>query len=56
MGFWFTGKHKAWVYSGRSKRNITSRETLDEIRESKGSHKVAKGEKEKETSQLKIAV
>jgi curved DNA-binding protein CbpA len=56
LGFWFSGKHKAWVFSGRPKRNITSRETLDEIRASKGSHKVEKEEKEKQKSQLKIAV
>jgi hypothetical protein len=58
LGFWFTGKHKAWVYSGKSKRNISSRETLDEIRASKGSQKVETGkkEKEKEKNPLKIAV
>ena len=54
LGFWFSGKHKAWIYSGRAKRNITSRETLDEIRASKGSQKVQKEEKEK--YQLKVAV
>jgi len=48
LGFWFTKKHKAWVYSGRAKLNISSRETLDQIRASKGSQKVAKQEKEKE--------
>ena len=40
LGFWFSGKHKAWIFSGRNKRNITSRETLDEIRARKGSQKI----------------
>jgi len=54
LGFWFSGKHKAWVFSGKAKRNITSRETLDEIRARKGSQKVEKEEKEKYP--LKLAV
>jgi hypothetical protein len=44
LGFWFTSKHKAWVYSGRAKRNISGRETLDEIRARKGSRKIEKEE------------
>jgi len=56
LGFWFSGKHKAWVFSGKAKRNITSRETLDEIRARKGSQKVEKEEKEKEKYPLKLAV
>jgi hypothetical protein len=56
LGFWFTGKHKAWVFSGKSKRNITSRETLDEIRASKGSLKVKKEEKDNKYYPLKVAV
>jgi hypothetical protein len=56
LGFWFSGKHKAWVYSGRPKKNIKSNETLDEIRARKGSHKVEKEEQEKEKKPLKIAV
>ena len=46
LGFWFSGKHKAWVYSGKPKKNIKSRETLDEIRARKGSQKIEKEEKE----------
>ena len=42
LGFWFSGKHKAWVFSGKAKKNITSRETLDEIRARKGSQKIHK--------------
>jgi len=60
LGFWFSGKHFAWIYSGKPKRNISSRETLDEIRAKKGSQKVEKEEKEKEKKKkkqpLKIAV
>jgi len=55
LGFWFSGKHKAWVYSGKPKRNISSRETLDEIRARKGSQKIEKEEKEKKKHQHKIA-
>jgi len=58
LGFWFSGKHKAWIFSGKAKRNITSRETLDEIRARKGSQKVEreKEEKEKQKYPLKLAV
>jgi hypothetical protein len=56
LGFWFTKKHKAWVYSGKAKKNITSRETLEEIRASKGSQKVSKEEKDRENYPLKVAV
>lgn len=57
-GFWFSGKHKAWIFSGRNKRNIRSNATLDEIRAEKGSHKVKKEkkDKDKEAYPLKIAV
>jgi hypothetical protein len=56
LGFWFSGKHKAWVFSGRPKKNITSRETLDEIRAKKGSQKIEKEEKGKEKYALNVAV
>jgi len=56
LGFWFTRKHKAWVYSGRAKRNIAGKETIDELRERKGSQKVEREEKEKEKYPLKVAV
>ena len=55
LGFWFSGKHKAWIYSGKPKRNIKSKETLDEIRARKGSQKIEKEEKEKEKYPLKVA-
>jgi hypothetical protein len=44
LGFWFSGKHKAWVYSGRPKRGRAGKETLDEIRARKGSQKIEKEE------------
>jgi hypothetical protein len=56
LGFWFSGKHKAWVFSGRAKRLRAGKETLDEIRARKGSQKIEKEEKEKEDKTLKAAV
>ena len=56
LGFCFSSKHKAWVYSGKPKKNIKSKETLDEIRARKGSRKVEKEEQEKEKYPLKAAV
>jgi hypothetical protein len=55
LGFWFSGKHKAWIYSGRAKKNISSRETLDEIRAKKGSQKIRREEQEKDKNPLKVA-
>jgi hypothetical protein len=46
LGFWFSGKHKAWIYSGRPKRLRAGKETLDEIRAKKGSQKVEREEQE----------
>jgi hypothetical protein len=57
LGFWFSSKHKAWVYSGRAKRLRAGKETLDEIRARKGSQKVEKEEQEQEKKYTaKIAV
>jgi hypothetical protein len=58
LGFWFTSKHKAWVYSGKAKRNIPGKETIDELRARKGSQKIEKEEKEQEKEKypLKVAV
>jgi hypothetical protein len=55
LGFWFSSKHKAWVYSGRAKRLGAGKETLDEIRARKGSQKVEKEEQEKNNT-AKLAV
>ena len=41
LGFWFSGKHKAQVFSGLPKRLRAGKETLDEIRAKKGSQKKA---------------
>jgi hypothetical protein len=32
LGFWFSGKHKAWVYSGGVKRRIHTRNSTDDNR------------------------
>jgi hypothetical protein len=48
LGFWFSGKHKAWVYSGKPKKGRAGKETLDEIRARKGSQKIEKEDQEKE--------
>jgi len=37
LGFWFSKKHRAWVYSGRGKRKIRSRMTTDDVRAKHGS-------------------
>ena len=55
LGFWFSGKHKAWVYSGSPKRNYSSGEPLENIRARKGSHKIAKEEKQKQTFVAKLS-
>jgi hypothetical protein len=59
LGFWFSSKHKAWVFSGGKKTRFYSKKSLDEIRAEKGSRKVHKvnREDEKETRKaLKKAV
>jgi hypothetical protein len=57
LDFWFSGKHKAWIYSGRPKRLRVGKETLDEIRARKGSQKIEKEEKTgQEKRVLKTAV
>jgi hypothetical protein len=48
LEFWFSGKHKAWVYSGKPKKGRATKETLDEIREKKGSQKVSREKEEKD--------
>jgi hypothetical protein len=58
LGFWFSGKHRAQVFSGRPKRLRAGKETLDEIRAKKGSQKIEKEnrEEEKEKYPLKAVV
>ena len=45
LGFWFSGKHKAWVYSGGAKIKRASGMSLDEIRMAHGSEKMKSEEK-----------
>jgi len=40
IGFWFSFKHNAYVYTGTEKGTLTSGETLDEIRARLGCQKV----------------
>jgi hypothetical protein len=32
LGFWYSGKHKAWIYSGSVKRRIHTRNSTDDNR------------------------
>ena len=41
LGFWFSGKHKAWVFSGQPKRKIRTKFSTDDNRERLGSKVVA---------------
>lgn len=50
MGFWFSGKHKCWIYSGTAKRKIRSKNTLDDNREMHGSEVVREKENQAELS------
>ena len=47
LDFWFSAKHKAWIYSGGKKRKFYSKQTLGDIRDKYGSQKVKKEETEK---------
>ena len=42
LGFWYSFKHSAYVYSGRPKDGLADGETLDEIRARLGSKQIAK--------------
>jgi hypothetical protein len=42
LGFWFSSKHKAWVYSGRKKSRHVTKATLDQLRKLKGNYKIEK--------------
>jgi hypothetical protein len=48
LGFWFSSKHKAWVFSGGAKTHFYSKKSLDEIRAEKGSRKVSRENREDE--------
>ena len=40
MGFWFSKKHRAWIYSGTAKRNIRTKYATDDVRGMHGSEVV----------------
>lgn len=40
LGFWFSSKHKAWVYSGDVKKKVKSRLTTNQVRNIHGSEMV----------------
>ena len=40
IGFWYSYKHKAFIYSGGEKQGIANYETLNEIRARLGSRKI----------------
>jgi len=40
IGFWYSVKHQAYVYSGNEKEGLADDESLDEIRARLGSQKV----------------
>ncbi|GHU39095.1 hypothetical protein FACS1894190_02320 [Spirochaetia bacterium] len=44
LGFWFSGKHKAWIYSGKAKSRFVTKATTDQLRACKGSYKVEREE------------
>jgi len=51
-GFWFSGKHKAWIYNGRDKKaDRRSRMSLNDIRNTYGSQKI-RSESEEEVKQI----
>ena len=50
MGFWFSKKHKAWVYSGTAKKKIRTKNTTADIRNMWGSVEVETEGREKITA------
>jgi hypothetical protein len=56
LGFWFSGKHKAWIYSGSFKKGRASKKTLDDIRAEKGSRKINKEEEKDEKKPIRRMV
>ncbi len=49
-GFWFSKKHRAWVYSGSRKLNRRSRYTTDDVREMHGSQTMKEREEQEAVS------
>jgi len=56
LGFWFSSKHKAWVFSGGAKVRYCGKKSLDEIRAEKGSRKVNKNGKREEEKETRKAL
>lgn len=51
LGFWFSGKHKAWVYNGSEKIKRATRLSLDQIKSHYGFERIRdKEEQEKITA------
>lgn len=48
LGFWFSSKHKAWIFSGSVKKQYVTGAKLDQIRAAKGCVKVRKAQKKEE--------
>ena len=46
LGFWYSSSKKAWVFNGRPKRNLKSRNKLNDIRKKWGSEIVKTKEEE----------
>ena len=44
LGFWFSVKHKAWIFNGRTKRRCRNFMNTDEIREKYGSEQINRPE------------
>ena len=47
LGFWYSAKHKAWIYSGGKKRRIRTSYTTDDNRSRWGSQEIEKEEPRK---------
>jgi curved DNA-binding protein CbpA len=48
MGFWWSGKHKAWVFSGSPKKKFRTKMSLDDIKEVYGAEELKRrAEREK---------
>lgn len=44
LGFWFSKKHKAWIYSGSPKKRFRSKLTTDDVRARHGSEVIRERE------------
>jgi len=44
LGFFFSGKHKAWIYSGQKRKPVKGHYTTEQLRAHWGSEEIAKQE------------